>query len=205
MSDTGPFSIQFPFPIITPRLLIRPPILSDSLAVNTAILESYEVLHQFMDWAKEKPTLKETEQYIREALANWILKKNDEPYLPLFLFDKASGLFVGASGYHHYNWEVPCLETGYWIRSSHTGLGLMTEAINALTQYAFKQLQVKRIAITCDVNNFRSKKIPERLNYTLEGILKANRINPISGNISDTLVYAKYTLDKLQPLLVNWE
>lgn len=80
----------------------------------------------------------------------------------------------------------------------------MTEAINAITQYAFKQLGVKRIAITCDLDNSRSQMIPERLNYTLEATLKSNRRKPITGEISDTLVYAKYDLDNLPNLNVNW-
>ncbi len=199
-----PILIDLPMPIKTPRLLIRPPQMDDSNAVNSAIIESFDELHEFMDWANTKPSLKETEAYIQQALDNWILKKNDEPYLPLFMFDKVSDVFIGATGYHHYVWTVPCLETGYWIRSSHLGQGLMTEAINALTQYAFKQLAIKRIAITCDVYNTRSKKIPERLHYTLEGVLKCHRRKPISGELSDTLVYAKYSLKHLPLLTVEW-
>lgn len=196
---------HFPMPITTPRLLIRPPQIGDEHAVNAAILVSYDLLHEFMDWANTNPSLKNTETYIQEAVANWIAKKNDEPYLPLFMFDKVSGVFIGATGYHHYTWTVPCLEIGYWIGSSYLGRGLMTEAINALTQYAFKQLAVKRIAITCDVDNIRSKKIPERLHYTLEGRLKYHRRKPINGELSDTLVFAKYNLDNLPALSVRWD
>ena len=196
--------LDFPMPITTPRLLIRPPKLGDGIAVNAAILESYDVLHEFVDWAKTKPSAEETEEHIRLAVANWILKKNEEPYLELYLFDKASGEFIGGSGFHHMNWTVPSLETGYWIRTSRSGEGLMTEAINAITQYAFKQLKAKRIAITCDTDTTRSKKIAERLNYTLEGVLKSHRRKPISHELSDTLIFAKYDLNDLPTLTVNW-
>ncbi len=73
----------------------------------------------------------------------------------------------------------------------------MTEAIHAMTHYAFKQLGVKRIAITCDVDNVRSKQIPEKLGYCLEATLKANRKKPVTGEISDTLIYARYDLSEL--------
>lgn len=86
------------------------------------------------------------------------------------------------------------LEIGYWIRNKYTGQGYMTEAINAITQYAFRQLQMRRVAITCDVDNIRGRKISEKLGYILEATLKANRLNPITGKISDTLVFAKYDL-----------
>lgn len=200
----NPMLFDFPMPITTPRLLIRPPKLGDGIAVNAAILESYDVLHEFVEWAKVKPSTEETEEHIRLAAANWILKKNEEPYLELYLFDKTSGEFIGGSGFHHMNWSVPSLETGYWIRTSRQGEGLMTEATNAISQYAFKQLKAKRIAITCDVDNIRSKKIAERLNYSLEGVLKSHRRKPISGELSDTLIFAKYDLNDLPSLTVKW-
>jgi RimJ/RimL family protein N-acetyltransferase len=65
-------------------------------------------------------------------------------------------------------------------------------------------MAVKRITITCDIDNARSKKMAERLNYTLEGILKSHRKKPITGEISDTLVYAKYDIEGLPALSVEW-
>jgi RimJ/RimL family protein N-acetyltransferase len=192
-------------PITTPNLLIRPPQIGDGIAVNAAVLESFDVLHRFMDWAKEKPSVEETEEQVRLSAANWILKNSAEPWLQLFIFDRETQQFMGGTGYHHYDWEVPCIETGYWIRNSCAGKGYMTEAINAITQYAFKQLGVKRIAITCDVDNLRSQKIPETLGYTLEGTLKAHRKKPLTHEISDTLIYAKYDLSVLPDLDITWE
>jgi ribosomal-protein-serine acetyltransferase len=100
--------------------------------------------------------------------------------------------------------EVPSLETGYWIRTSRAKQGLATEAMNAMTQYAFKQLSVKRMSITCDADNINSKKIPERLGYLLEATLKAHRRKPHTNEISDTLIYARYDLLSLPDLNVQW-
>lgn len=194
---------KFPMPIATPRLIIRPPQLNDALAVHAAILESFEELHQFMPWAQEKQSIEATEDFIRTAVANWILQRNEEPYLPLFIFDSTTQDFVGATGYHHFDWTIPCLEVGYWIRSSRSGNGLMTEAVNALTQYAFKELQVKRIAITCDTHNIKSKNIPERLGYSLEGELKYNR-RTNDNQISNTYIFARYNLDDMPKLEITW-
>ena len=199
-----PIMLDLPVPIITPRLILRSPQIGDGVVINEAILESFDVLNKFMAWAKEKPSVEDSEELARQAAANWILKKNDEPYLPLFIFDKKTNHFIGATGYHHYDWDVPSIETGYWIRNTYAGKGLMTEAVNALTQYAFKQLGMKRITITCDIDNIRSKKIPESLGYHLEGTLKANRKKPLTNEITDTLVYSRYDLDGLTDLAVTW-
>jgi ribosomal-protein-serine acetyltransferase len=199
----NPILFDLPVPITTPRLILQPPRLGDGTILNEAVVESIDMLKQFMPWAKMTPSECDSEEFVRQAAANWILKKNDEPYLPLFIFEKATGKFIGATGYHHYDWDVPCLETGYWLRTSYVGQGFMTEAINAITQYAFKQLSVKRIAITCDVRNVKSQKILERLGYKLEAILKSNRIN-VAGEVSDTLLFVRHDFDELPILEVMW-
>lgn len=199
-----PILLDLPMPITTPRLLLKPPQLGDGAALNAAVLESFDNIQHTMPWAKEKPSLEESEEFVRQSAANWILKKNEEPYLPLFIFDKGDNSFIGATGFHHIAWEVPCLEIGYWIRNQYAGQGYMTEAVNAITQYAIKQLQVRRIVITCDSDNVRSKKIPERLGYELEAILKTSRVKPITSEISDTLVFVKFNLTNLPDLHVRW-
>lgn len=199
-----PILVDFPIPITTPRLLIQPPKVGDGKILNSAVIESLAILSEFMPWAKEIPSLYDSEEFVRKAAANWIIKNNDEPYLPLFIFDKKTHQFIGATGYLHYDWDVPSIETGYWLRQSCLNNGYMTEAINAITQYAFKQLGVKRLSITCDINNIRSKKLSERLGFSLEGTLKSHRIEPLTGKLSDTLIYARYDLLGLPDLTVEW-
>jgi ribosomal-protein-serine acetyltransferase len=195
---------NFPMPITTDRLVIRPIQASDGEIINKAILESYDDLHRFMMWADHIPSLEESQKIAKEAAQNWIDKKNDEPYLQLVILEKNRGDFIGATSFYHYNWSIPSVETGYWIRKRYTGQGLMTEATNAITQYAFKQLKVHRIALTCDSDNIKSKNIAERLNYTMEGILKNHRRKPITNELSDTLLYAKYDCDNLPPINITW-
>jgi ribosomal-protein-serine acetyltransferase len=198
-----PILFDFPVPIKTPRLILQPPKVGDGRIVNEAVIESLAELRPFMPWASNAPSINDTEEFVRLAAANWILKNNDEPYLPLFIFDKKTNHFVGGTGYHHLDYTVPCLEIGYWLRSSYMRTGIMTEAVNALTQYAFKELQVKRIAITCAIDNIRSRKIPERLGYTLESTAKSNRLT-IEGKLSDTLIFTRHNLDELPLLNVAW-
>ena len=184
-------SVSFPMPIITERLLIQPPQEGDGIILNAAILESFDNVRHTMPWVKEKPTVVESEAFVKQAVANWIVKKDEEPYLPLFIFNKDNHHFIGATGFHHIVWETPSLEIGYWIRNQCAGQGFMTEAVGALVQYAIQQLGMQRIIITCNINNVRSKKIPERLGFNLETTLKGNRVNPVNGELSDTLVFVK--------------
>ena len=53
------------------------------------------------------------------------------------------------------------------------------------------RIGLKINGIACDVKNIRSRKIPERLGFVLEGIMKFNRVG-VDGVVSDTLVFVKY-------------
>ena len=141
---------------------------------------------------------------MRLATANWIIKKNEEPYLPLSIFRLDTMEYIGGTGFHHMNWEIPAFETGYWLNVQHQNQGFMTEAVHAIARYAFIELHAKRLEIRCDITNVRSKKIPERLGFHLEATLKNNRINPHTQALSDTLVYALYDLDSLPSLSTHW-
>ncbi len=132
-----PILLDLPLFIETPRILLRPPCRGEGKILNAAILENFELLTQFMPWAREKPSLETSEEVVRKAVANWILKANEEPGLMLFILDKETQDLIGASGFHSIDWDVPSVATGYWIRKKYSGLGFMTEAINAITQYAF--------------------------------------------------------------------
>lgn len=192
---------NLPMPIKTPRMLLRIPQVNDAIPLNKAIVESFHELHQYMLWAKTIPSIDESKQWIKTITKNTYLNNIDT--LPIFMFDALTNEFIGATGYNTINWNVPCLELGYWIKTSCSGKGFATEAVNALTQYAFTQLNVKRIAITCDPTNIRSKKIPARLGYCIEGIMKYNNITA-TGQIRDTLIFARYNLNSLPTMTVTW-
>lgn len=197
--------IDLPMHIETPRLILRPPKASEGKLLNEAILESFELLNQYMLWAKEKPSLEESESVVKREARNSILKKKSDSEFILFILDKNTNDLIGATGFHGIDWDVPCAETGYWVRKKYSGQGYITEAINALTQYAFNVMKVKRLAITCDVDNIRSKKIPERLGYQLESTMKANKIKPSTGEATDTLVFVRSNLTNLPALNVSWK
>lgn len=46
----------------------------------------------------------------------------------------------------------------------------MTEVVQGLLNFAVTHLHARRIEIRCDSNNYRSRAIPERLGFTLDGI-----------------------------------
>jgi ribosomal-protein-serine acetyltransferase len=57
----NPILIDLPLPIETERLVIREPRFGDGKAVFDAKAETWDMLHQWMPWAKEPATLETDE------------------------------------------------------------------------------------------------------------------------------------------------
>ncbi|WP_054957884.1 GNAT family N-acetyltransferase [Paenibacillus dakarensis] len=182
----NPMMLEFPEQIETERLLIRAPLWGDGVAVNEAIIESIEDLRPWLPFANNKPSVHESEAFVRKARLCF-LERTD---LVLHLFDRETGAFVGSSGLHHIDWKTRRFEIGYWLRSSCTGKGLAAEAVNGISNFAVTQLGANRVEIRIDSRNTRSRKVAVRTGFSLEGTLRNWRRNEY-GDLIHLMVYSK--------------
>lgn len=185
-TSANPILLAFPERFESKRLIIRAPEWNDGAAVNEAVIESIEELRPWMPWAQAIPTMDESESNIRQSRLKF-LERTD---LRLLLMNKETGQYVGGSGLHRIDWTTRKFEIGYWIRTSCSNQGYMTEAVDAITNFASTVLEANRIEIRCDSRNIRSAKVAERLGFTLEGVLR-NEIRDVQGLLRDTMVFAK--------------
>lgn len=182
----NPLLLDLPTEFETDRLLIRMPLPGDGAVTCESINHSLPELKPWMPFAQKEQTIEDTEINIRQAYINF-LNRTD---LRLLVFKKDTGEFVASSGLHRINWEVPKFEIGYWIDTRFSGNGYMTEAVQGITDFAVRELKARRVEIRCDALNVKSRAIPERLGFTLEGILKSESIS-VEGELRDTCVFAK--------------
>jgi RimJ/RimL family protein N-acetyltransferase len=152
----------------TSRLLIRAPRPGDGAEVNAAVVETFQSLHLWMPWARECPSVDDTETFVRQACSKWVTRED----FMLLLFLKGTETLVGASGLHPKNWAVPRFEIGYWCRARFEGQGYVSEAVRGITTFGFETFGARRIEIRCDARNTRSRRVAERNGYQLEGELR---------------------------------
>lgn len=183
----NPLLRHLPEEIYTDRLRIRVPQKGDGDTVYASIQRSKEELKKWLPFAMKEQTATEVEQNLREAYAKFLLRQD----IRLLLFEKSSGEFVGSSGLHQLDWDVPKCEIGYWIDSHKSGYGFVTEAVEAITAYAFTHIQAKRVCIRCDSANQNSRAVAVRAGFQLEGILKNDEWSVDKTMLTDTAIYAK--------------
>lgn len=181
---TGPDTI--PLGLETARLYLRAPLAeTDARVVNEAIRGSHEELKRWLPFAQDVPTLSETEANLQRAQE---LYGTGESFRYL-IFLRETGTFVGTVSLFGIDWDVPKAEIGYWLDSTHTGRGYMTEAVEAIVRFGCAQFDFKRIEIRCESTNEGSRLIPERLGFQLEGMLRNEDLSADGMRLTDTAVY----------------
>lgn len=184
---SNPVLKEFPHEIHTERLLIRLPLPGDGKAVYEAVQYSRRELKQWLPFAQKEQTLEESEVNVREAQIQFLQRED----LRFHIFDKHTKVFLGCTGLHRIDWSIPKFEIGYWVDTTHQGKGIISEAVKALMTFAFEELGANRVEIRCDEKNERSRAIPEKLGFSLEGIHYHNARSVDGINLCNTCVYSK--------------
>lgn len=181
-----PLLLSFPEQWTSQRLLIRAPRPGDGAVVNEAIVESANELAPWMPWADPLPTLEQSEKNARQSHIDFLARQD----LVLYLFDRHNNQFLGSSGLHRINWELRSFELGYWVRSSHAGQGLITEAVHSISDFAIRYLHANRLEIRCDENNHASVAVARKAGFALEGRLRNVRRDQ-QGELGNTMIFSK--------------
>lgn len=157
-----------PYRIVTERLVLRCWDPRDAPLLKDAVDSSLDELRPWMPWAADEPqSLEEKVEHLRRSRGRFDL---GEAFV-YGIFDRDEREVVGGTGFHA-RIAPDALELGYWIRSSHVGRGLATEAAAAVTRVGFEVYGADRIEIHCDATNVRSRVIPDRLGFVEKATLR---------------------------------
>ena len=77
--------------------------------------------------------------------------------------------------------------TGYWLAAHARGRGIATRAVRLLARWAFADLGIERLQLTCGPDNVASQRVAERAGFTREGVLRSHL--PFKGQRRDTVVF----------------
>jgi RimJ/RimL family protein N-acetyltransferase len=194
-----PILIDLPMPIVTDRMVIREPRFGDGAVIHKAKIETWDMLNQWMPWAKKLGTVEDDEIVMREAHIKF-LQKSD---LMMVAFDKKTGQLLGGTGLHRFDWDTRIIEIGYWYRKSVHGQGYATEGTKALIRYAFDVLNANKVIIAHAHGNDASKRVIEKAGFELEYIAKKDVQLP-NGEFVDHPFYSLFNANHLKDFNVTW-
>jgi len=99
---------------------------------------------------------------------------------------------VGVIGLHGTNLPHRRTAIGYWVAGKFEGRGFVTRAVEAVTTHCFG-VGFHRVEVHAATDNHRSRAIPERLGFRLEGELRS--VEWIHDRPVDHAIYARLSTD----------
>jgi RimJ/RimL family protein N-acetyltransferase len=97
------------------------------------------------------------------------------------------GELIGNASLFSFSEQNRRCELGYVLGSAHWGRGYVTEALTALLDYGFTELDLNRVEADIDPRNSASRRVLERLGFCKEGYMPERWI--VNGEIADTAYY----------------
>ncbi|PIB25062.1 GNAT family N-acetyltransferase [Amylibacter kogurei] len=178
--------------IEAPRLYLRLPEMADHLHWVALREQGVEFLRQWEpDWASN--------HFSKRAFQNrvyWARKSFDsDDGMPLFLMNKENDQLMGAITLDNIRRGPAQAGTiGYWIGQEFARAGYMTEAINAVVNYAFAKMDLSRIEAATLPENAPSRGVLEKTGFKYEGV--AQSYLQINGRWRTHVLYANLRNDR---------
>ncbi len=98
------------------------------------------------------------------------------------------GSLCGGVMFAQFSAATGVCELGCWLEPGCEGHGLVTDACRHLLEWAFDVRAMHRAEWRCRVDNTRSARVAQRLNMTLDGVLRESW--PVNGVHHDKQVWA---------------
>ncbi len=136
-------------------------------------------LERWMDWAPATKGPQDVRRFIEASRAS----EHDVEANGLVV----NGAIVGAAGMS-VNPRSDAGDIGYWIDERFEGRGSITAATRLFLDHGFGPLGLHRISIHAAVENRRSRAVPDRLGFTMEGVLRG--AGKTAAGYLDMVVYS---------------
>jgi ribosomal-protein-alanine N-acetyltransferase len=156
----------------TARLLLRKPRPEDAPLIFAAYAQDPEVV-RYLTFLPHRD-LSDTHEVVERFLENW---RSGKSYCWL-IFERDRPDLVGAISAR----EDQGINLGYLLARPFWGQGFMSEAVMAITEWAFSIPANFRVWAVCDCENDASARLLARNGFHREGVLRKWSLHP---NVSD--------------------
>jgi ribosomal-protein-alanine N-acetyltransferase len=173
----------------TSRLIVRDHIASDLEDLETLIGNKVNMTYIMDIYAKDREAV---EKNLKTAMDAIVDPLRDKYFFAIV--EKASGNYVGEIGFTLL--DEGLAELGYFIKQPYWKRGIVTEAGEAVLEYAFCNLGLHKMITGCVKENVGSERVMIKLGFSKEGELKEHQM--VQGEWKDRVIYGYLKNDYLK-------
>jgi ribosomal-protein-alanine N-acetyltransferase len=117
-------------------------------------------------------------------------------YIRWGISKKENGNAIGTCGFYNFARQSSRAELGYILAKKYWKQGIMTEALEAIITFGFREMMLHRIEAFLDPDNIASKLLLAKLGFREEGYLRERDF--IRGSYKNSLIYSVLKNDYLE-------
>jgi RimJ/RimL family protein N-acetyltransferase len=163
----------------------------DAELLKDAVDSSLEHLRPWMPWAQAEPQTVEEKAALLRQFRGWFDLRQDFVY---GVFSPDESEVLGGTGLHPRVGDG-AFEIGYWVRQSRVGRGIATTTAAALAKVGIELGGADRIEIRVDPANETSCRIPRRLGFVEEAVLRRRLPVAPGAPRRDAVVFSLFAED----------
>jgi RimJ/RimL family protein N-acetyltransferase len=164
-------------------IAIRPYELSDANDIYMAINESLTDMKRWMPWCHSGYS-------VHDAI-NWIMEQDirrERGSAYEFAIVGLEKQYLGGCGVNQVNNEYRMANLGYWVRTSATGQGVATRAVQLVSKWALTSTDLVRLELVIATRNIASLRVAEKAGASLEGLQRSRLL--LDGTAHDAMMYS---------------
>lgn len=139
-------------------------------------------LREWLSFVDKMQTIEFAENFVKGTMQ----RNNNGIEYAFVIFEDDQA--IGRIGVYKIDPQNKIGEIGYWLVENAQGKGIILQSCKTIIDFCFKELELNRIEIKCGTGNLKSKIIPEKLNFTYEGIVRQGEF--LNNNFIDLAIYS---------------
>lgn len=171
---------------------------TERCVLRRIVPDDYEMMYE--NWARYEEVCRffpfhpmtDIEIY-KEKVNNWVANYESDTYFHWVIEWKENGEVIGTINLG--NVEESCLmsDTAYMLSPKYWGQGIMTEVLQAILNYSFREIELNRVQAEVFAGNVASEHVLTKCGMQLEGIARQKYCK--DGKFIDAAQYAMLRKD----------
>ena len=131
-------------------------------------IASKPYLREWLGWLDYIEAVEDSKRNI-EGRINGLIETGGRPKSFALMY---KGALAGTIGFNDIDRGIQCGTIGYWLGQEFQGKGIMSQALEVIIEYGFRDLKLNKIEIRVAIENVKSRALPERFGFTEEGVIR---------------------------------
>ena len=171
--------------LITPRTVVRRFRENDGQNYFKLFQENLDQLDsRYPPIVNQIPNQDDVEFFVRQKLADWL---NQTEYC-LGVWDKDSAVPIGLVRVADIDWALSKAELYLFLDKSRQQKGIMTEVLQKVIHFVFHQLQLNKLILRTESDNFAGQRLARKVGFLREGDLRSE-YRRVSGEWVDLMIF----------------